>query len=434
MANYFIAAATQAPLQQLAPFQHYRWGLIIAETFVTLLAWLVDYPILNPHLIFLLLLLHALSNTLMYWIPQPERYVRQLVALSCVMDLLLLTLFLAFSGGANNGFVSILLLPVATAAVLLSPLSAYLHALLAIICYSLLLLPQALLPVIHAPHALHNATATSNALWSDAAFNTHLLQMWLAFSFSVVLVSWFVSHQAKLIRYQARRLGLFQQQQIQQEQLLALSSYAANAAHQLATPIQNVTLLAAELQETLPHDALLQDLLHETARCQHIVQELRSNAQQLRAQPFQPVQITDVINETLNTWLVSRADLTLEQQQHNDNSVCLIAESRSFAAALMNILDNAADASCQNNHPKLHLTSQLQQGKLTLVIVDFGEGLSAQRLAELGKVPQPSEQGLGIGQFLANMTIERLGGIIERRSHSAGGVETTIRYPAPPAS
>lgn len=424
MANNFIAAATLGPIQQLTQFRNYRWGLIVAETLVAVLAWLVNFPILNPHLIVSLLMLHAISNTVMYWVPRPETYTRQLVALSCVMDLLLLTLFLAFSGGANNGFVSILLLPVATAAVLLSPVSAYLHTVLAILCYSLLLLPQAIMPVLHSGHGL-NAE-----LWSEHTFNTHLLQMWAAFSFSVLLVSWFVSNQAQLIRRQARRLGLFQQQQVQQEQLLALSSYAANAAHQLATPIQNVSLLVAELQDTLPADPALHDLLHETKRCQQIVQELRSNAQQLRQQQFQPLPVTEVIKQTLDSWLVSRADITLEQQHEHDASACLITESRSFAAALMNILDNAADASSQNEQPHLQLSSQIIQGQLTLVIRDFGEGLSAQRLQELGKVPQPSEQGLGIGQFLANMTIERLGGAVERRLHPQGGVETQIRYPA----
>lgn len=430
MATTFIEAATLAPLQQLKQFRNYRWGLIFAETLVAVLAWLVNYPILNPHLIVSLLMLHAISNTVMYWIPRPEAYTKQLVALSCVMDLLLLTLFLAFSGGANNGFVSILLLPVATAAVLLTPISAYLHSTLAILCYSLLLLPQAIMPVLHAEHGLHSAQHLTSELWNQYAFNAHLLQMWAAFSFSVLLVSWFVSNQAQLIRRQARRLGLFQQQQVQQEQLLALSSYAANAAHQLATPIQNISLLSAELAETQSSQPALLDLLHETERCQQIVQELRLNAQQLRQQQFQPMPVTEVLKQSLAGWLVSRPDITLTQQYQDDGSSCLLTESRSFAAALMNILDNAADASCQNNQPQLQLMSVVKEGQLTLSIRDFGEGLSAQRLQELGKVPQPSEQGLGIGQFLANMTIERLGGVIERRLHSEGGVETMIRYPA----
>ncbi|WP_449359375.1 hypothetical protein [Alishewanella longhuensis] len=54
MANTFIEAATQAPLQQLAAIPNYRWGSILAEALVAVLAWLVNYPILNPHLIVLL--------------------------------------------------------------------------------------------------------------------------------------------------------------------------------------------------------------------------------------------------------------------------------------------------------------------------------------------------------------------------------------------
>lgn len=426
MAYHIIEAATLAPLQQLQQLRHYRWGLVIAEVFVAVIAWLVNFPILNPHLIVSLLILHAISNILMHLIPKPEIYVKQLVTLCCVLDVLLLTLLLAFSGGASNGFVSVLLLPVATAAVLLSPLNAYLHALLAVLCYSVLLLPQAIMPIVH------NGHLSDTTPWTAHASNTHLLQMWAAFSFSVSLISWFVSHQAQLIRRQAQQLGVFQQQQVQQEQLLALSSYAANAAHQLATPLQNISLLSAELVELHPTDEAVTDLVVAASRCQAIVHELRCNAQQLRHQQYEPQAATTVIQQTLASWLVSRSEITLEQQHVTDDSRCEVREGRSFAAALLNILDNAADASVQNQHPHLQVCSEIIQGKLSLKIRDFGEGLSAQRLQELGKVPQPSEQGLGLGQFLANITIERLGGSVTRYIHNAGGVVTQINYPALP--
>jgi two-component system sensor histidine kinase RegB len=70
----------------------------------------------------------------------------------------------------------------------------------------------------------------------------------------------------------------------------------------------------------------------------------------------------------------------------------------------------------------------LNDNGLQIHVRDFGEGLSDSRLAELGKLPQQSEQGLGIGQFLANMSIERLGGSISRQNAS-NGTQTLIKMP-----
>ncbi|MBN8447307.1 MAG: hypothetical protein J0M22_17725 [Gammaproteobacteria bacterium] len=56
--------------------------------------------------------------------------------------------------------------------------------------------------------------------------------------------------------------------------------------------------------------------------------------------------------------------------------------------------------------------------------------LSADELRNLGKVPQHSEQGLGLGQFLANVSLERLGARLTRENAATGGLITRIIYKA----
>ena len=113
-----------------------------------------------------------------------------------------------------------------------------------------------------------------------------------------------------------------------------------------------------------------------------------------------------------------------------DDSACNTKDALAWTSALFNILDNAADASLAAENPELQLHLALQQGQLCLQIRDFGCGLSVEELRQLGKMPHPSEQGLGLGQFLANVSLERLGARLTRENATAGGLITRIFYRA----
>lgn len=432
MIKPILLPAIRSPEYSLSQLQHFRWGLVVFELAAALFGWLLEYPVVSWSLLLLLIALHAVTNIISYYLSARMQDLFRLLALLCLADLLLISLMLALSGGASNGFVSLLLLPVATAAVLLPSFVSYLLALIAIVVYSLLLLLDGSIfvpvaEVVPHLHAGHQHVADNN----NPHFGQHLFQMWLAFSLSVVLVSWFISEQAKLIRVKSEQLSQLQQQQIHQEQVLAIATYAANAAHDLATPIQNMALLADELQ-SMPHSPsiALSDLQAELRRCQQIVERLRQNATELK-QPQQPQPLLPLLKQTLQSWLVSRPDISLQLSERcNDTSGYLITESISLSAALFNILDNAAQASLNNQQPQLDVLLVTENDTLCLVIRDYGEGLSEQRLSELGKIPQYSEQGLGLGQFLANVSIERLGGKIYRCNLPDCGAETRIVFRA----
>jgi two-component system sensor histidine kinase RegB len=422
MTPSLIIAPQLAPAQQIRQFQQFRWGLIITEYLAALLAFVLDYPVSNWPLLLLLLTLHGCSNLVLPLWPGSQRFPQRLFILGVLADLLILTLLLALTGGASNGFIALLLLPVAVCAVLLPALQAYLCAILAVTCYALLL--QLGQSMEHHGHQMH--------LMAQQPFNQHLLQMGWAFSLSALLIAWFISAQAQLISQKSRQLDLLQQQQSRQEQMLAVATYAANAAHDLATPLQNLTLLSDELaqlnQQTAPDPALLTDLQTEVARCQQIVQQLRLNAQQLRSQKGQSQPVLHVTQQAIQLWLVSRPDICIAMSCQQDESACQLQDALAWSAALFNILDNAADASLANQRAELQLELTLQQGLFCCNLTDFGNGLTEPQLAELGLMPQPSRQGLGLGQLLANASIERLGGHIQRANLPQGGMLTVISY------
>jgi len=411
------------PIQQL---QRFRWVLIALELLASLIGYLLEYPIHSWSLLCFVIAVHVFTNISLKLWRGDKGSEQRFIAVSILIDLFMITALLAMTGGASNGFVAILLLPVAVTAVLFSALPSYLMAILAIGCYSLLLQ----VPLTTDAHAMHQHPGVTPS--DTQPFSQHISQMWWAFSFSAFIVSWFISAQTQRIRATSAQLTKLQQKQLQHEQVLAVATYAANAAHDLATPLQNLVLLTDELTEQQQDQSVAADLRQQLQLCQQIVQQLRTNAQQLRKGELQSQPLYDAIQHSIQLWLVSRPEISMEQHFSSDQSPLTVADSMSLAAALFNILDNAADASLQNKEPRLSLTMLQHNSQLELQIRDYGPGLPESDLALLGKRPSPSEQGLGLGQFLANVSIDSLGGKVERENCAATGVLTRIVFNGTP--
>jgi len=437
----FQVSTESDPLHQIIQLQQFRWGLVGTTYLAALAAWTLHYPVSSWPLMLLLLSLYGCTNLSLPWLPSAAAQPQRVFALAILFDLTLLTLMLALSGGAGNGLIALLLLPVAVSAVLLPGRIAMLTAAISVACYLILALWLPLNQVdphtgqlIYDPHAEHGSHQVfiDGATHSQAMpehFSSHLWQMTWAFALSAFFIAAFVSAQARLVRQKSNKLQQLQQQQWQQEQMLTVATYAANAAHELATPLQNLTLLTDELTESPPDPALLSDLRQEVRRCQQIVQQLRHNAQQLR-QPLSQAPLHLVAQQALKLWLVSRPEISLTCTEQLDDSSSPVSDSLAWSAALFNILDNAADASVAANQPQLEINLSQQHQHFLLQIRDFGTGLPAEQLAALGKIPLPSQAGLGLGQFLANTSIERLGGLVTRSASPAGGLITEIHFPA----
>jgi two-component system sensor histidine kinase RegB len=95
-------------------------------------------------------------------------------------------------------------------------------------------------------------------------------------------------------------------------------------------------------------------------------------------------------------------------------------------AALMNLLNNAADASPQGIDIHTHWNS----AQFTLKIRDHGPGLTAAAAASIGTAFfTTKENGRGLGFFLANATLEKMGGSVRLFNREGGGATTEVMLP-----
>ncbi|MGC1519458.1 MAG: sensor histidine kinase, partial [Azonexus sp.] len=160
-----------------------------------------------------------------------------------LIDIATLSALVFFSGGATNPLVSLLLPPVAIAALLLPVRCVLAVGLAAVAAYSALM-------VFYVPLPLSDATR---------ATRLHLLGMWLTFAVSALMIAWFVVRMTRLIRQRDAELAATREQALRDERIIAIGTLAAGAAHELGTPLATMSLLAGELAR----DPQLPDAAHE---------------------------------------------------------------------------------------------------------------------------------------------------------------------------
>ena len=332
-------------------------------------------------------------------------------------DILFLSMLLYFSGGATNAFVSLLLIPIAIAAVTLTPVMLITTTLAAILSYSILLW---LLPM----NMMHGN------------MQGHFIAMWINFLFSSIVVAFVVGNMARAINKRELAIAAFREEQLKQEKIISLGVASAQVTHQLATPIATVQLLADELSEDYPGDKAVGEMQQQLKRCQQNLQEFRQLALDLKEQTTQQMACQDIIEQIqqhiginypdIHSVLISEENTDAEQLSLQPPAV--IADV-TLLPAILNLVNNGVRATKANNSDTIELKSLYQKGLWQFSIRDFGSGFTLSKLAELGVEPVSSEQGLGMAVFLSHASLERLGAKLELTNHIDGGALVTLSLP-----
>lgn len=386
----------------------------------------------------------ALSLPLTRWrltLPRPL-HIHEITG-QLVLDTLILGFLLYYAGGAANPFVSLLLIPVTLAASLLGAPQVAQIAALVLGVYSFLIFFNLPLPPAQAElQALDQllARAGSGEAHAHPGFGLHVVGMWINFVLSVGVVGFFLSRMASALRAQENALAKARENELKHEQLLGIATLAASSAHQLGTPLSTLAVGLRELRHLCPPDPDVQDelLTLETQidRCKAILQEIALAAED---QPKTQGALT-WLRQSVDEWQLLRPRMTVSITTQGPDS--LLATPRPLALALLSLLDNAADASPEG----IQVRGESVPGALHVEIIDQGPGIdpdTAERLGEAfyhqpsADVPAASPRqragSLGIGYFLANTTIDSLGGYVSLSPRPDGrpGTCTRITIPLP---
>ncbi|HEU0282979.1 MAG TPA: ATP-binding protein, partial [Gallionella sp.] len=168
-------------------------------------------------------------------------------------------------------------------------------------------------------------------------------------------------------------------------------------------------------------------ILNEQVRgCKRILDKILANAQVSVATSLQPAD--RLMAEVLDEWQLLRP--TAQYQYHSDGAQPppLVSVDATLRAALMNLLNNAADAS--DTPQAIEIRTHWDTANFTLEIHDHGKGLSEEAELKAGSAFFTTKtEGHGLGLFLANATLERMGGSVRLFNREQGGATTEIILP-----
>lgn len=190
--------------------------------------------------------------------PWPVTEQEYAVQLGC--DLIIHSLLLYYSGGSTNPFVSYYLVPLTIAAATLPWLYTITLSGLALGGYTFLL-------VWSHPLALPAGPRESLLIYG----------MWLSFALAAGLITFFVAKMAEELRHQEELRAERREEGLRDQQLLAVATQAAGAAHELGTPLATMSVLIKELRREHQEPTLQEDLavLQEQVKlCKETLQHL----------------------------------------------------------------------------------------------------------------------------------------------------------------
>ena len=349
-------------------------------------------------------------------------------------DVLALSVLLYYGGGSTNPFISLFLLPLVIAAATLPHGYTWAMTALTTGCYTLLMKYYVPLPM---PHGVSGDMADMSrdmgamdmaAMPQENIFNLHVFGMWLGFVISAVVVAYFVVKMAHAVRERDVTLARVREETLRNERIVALGTQAAGAAHELGTPLSTLAVVIGELkrdQAVLPEWRDNLDILDgQVQACKRILGKLLAHAQDSETQATQA--LPQFLADTLDEWQLLRPTVHYRYQTSGAQPAPQLRTDPALRAALLNLLNNAADASPD----EINIEAHWDDNFFTLEIHDHGPGLTPEAAARAGSAFfTTKEEGRGLGLFLANATIERMGGRVRLFNREGGGATTEITLP-----
>jgi two-component system sensor histidine kinase RegB len=233
------------------------------------------------------------------------------------------------------------------------------------------------------------------------------------------------------LRTQQLEVQRVRERALRDEGILAIATQAAGAAHELNTPLSTMRTLLPELRRERAGDAALTEdltlLEDQVDRCRTILREMVAFGKAQLSHDIEHVELAQFVSGCAERFQLLRpeAELTVELDPLLANTV--LRTPPGLRHALLNLLNNAADASASRDSHAVELNISTHDGKLQLRVRDHGPGFG--NPDQLGALGQSRKQtGLGIGLALADATAERLNGELIAHS-SERGAEMCLRLP-----
>ncbi|MGI9421020.1 MAG: ActS/PrrB/RegB family redox-sensitive histidine kinase [Geminicoccaceae bacterium] len=388
-----------------------RWVAIVGQAFTILLVDLsleFDLPLMP---LLLAVALSALINLyLEFGFSASTRLTERAASFLLGYDLLQLTFLLALTGGLQNPFSVLLIIPITLSATILSLRTTVLLCIMVTACTTLL----ALLP--------------TNLPWKDGGLvlpALYIAGVWIALVLSSGLIAAYAWRVADEARRLAAALSATQMALAREQQMSALGGLAAAAAHELGSPLATIAITAKELANNTPADSPMAEdiaeLVSQSARCREILASLSKDKSADDHAAFTSVPLGSLLATIAEAYRRPGVTVSVEVEDLADGAKP--EPSWTPTPELRHALGNLVDNAIQFAERSVLVRICLHADRLDIVIEDDGPGFSPEVLDLVGEPYISTRQaigGLGLGVFIAQTLLARTGATLQFGNRSSG--------------
>ncbi len=324
-------------------------------------------------------------------------------------DVLQLAVLLYLTGGLENPFSFLFLVPVTISATSL-PLRWTLGLSgLAFFCASFLAFRHLPLP-----------------WYADAPLVLpviYVFGMWAAINCGVVFSAIYARRIAEEAQQMSDALSATEMVLAREQRLSALDGLAAAAAHELGTPLATIALVAKELKREMPantpHAEDIDLLISQTGRCREILSRLANRGDE-KDEVFErtklSVMIEDLVAPLRGSDIAINVNLSSAAKIEANRAEPVFRRNPAIAYGLGNLLENAADFALK----EVRVEAVWNDSTVTITVSDDGPGFHQTVFDRLGDPfvttrpgygVEPGEvgqhDGMGLGIFIAKTLLER---------------------------
>jgi two-component system sensor histidine kinase RegB len=342
-----------------------------------------------------------------------------MLAAVMLLDVGLLTAVLYLTGGPFNPFSFLYLVNIALAAVTLAAAWTWALVTVSLLCFGGLFFAHVPLPLEH-DHA--------------HPISMHVQGMWVAYGVAAAFIVYFIQRVRRALAERDAELLAARNAAARHERLASLATLAAGAAHELATPLSTIAVIAKELERALGNDgaatagADARLIREQVERCRAILGQMAADAGETAGEAAAPVRVSAIV-ETASRDLAGRERVRCELAA-DTASASIRVPARALAQALRGVLQNALEASPAGGEVLVRLSAAGTHWRMA--VEDRGSGMPPDVLARAGEpfFTTKNGGGMGLGLFLARVVLERIGGALELDSTVGRGTTATLLLPA----